>query len=144
MPEVKPIAELLAEMRASGTHMCSVVDEFGDIAGLVTIEDLLEELVGEISDETDEEEIWVEPLGEGQWRIDARLSVEDLARRLETELPDGDWDTVGGLILGLAERVPEEAERFVGDSAQLEVTRMQGRRVAEVLVTSIPAEEEGE
>ena len=105
---------------------------------------LLEELVGEISDETDEEEIWVEPLGEGQWRIDARLSVEDLARLLETELPDGDWDTVGGLILGLAERVPEEAERFVVDSAQLEVTRMQGRRVAEVLVTSIPAEEEGE
>lgn len=124
--------------------MCIVVDEFGDIAGLVTIEDLLEELVGEISDETDEEEIWVEPLGEGQWRIDARLSVEDLARLLETELPDGDWDTVGGLILGLAERVPEEAERFVVDSAQLEVTRMQGRRVAEVLVTSIPAEEEGE
>lgn len=144
VPEVKPIAELLAEMRANGTHMCIVVDEFGDIAGLVTIEDLLEELVGEISDETDEEEIWVEPLGEGQWRIDARLSVEDLARLLETELPDGDWDTVGGLILGLAERVPEEAERFVVDSAQLEVTRMQGRRVAEVLVTSIPAEEEGE
>lgn len=121
--------------------MCIVVDEFGDIAGLVTIEDLLEELVGEISDETDEEEIWVEPLGEGTWRIDARLPVEELARLLQTELPEGDWDTVGGLILGLAERVPEEAESFVVDSARLEVTRMQGRRVAEVKVTAVPAEE---
>jgi putative hemolysin len=144
IPEVKPISELLTEMRANKTHMCIVVDEFGDIAGLVTIEDLLEELVGEISDETDEEEIWVEPLGEGQWRVDARLSVEDLAQLLQTELPEGDWDTVGGLILGLAERVPEEAESFVVDSARLQVTRMQGRRVAEVLVTSISAEEAGE
>lgn len=144
IPEVKPISELLTEMRANKTHMCIVVDELGDIAGLVTIEDLLEELVGEISDETDEEEIWVEPLGEGQWRVDARLSVEDLAQLLQTELPEGDWDTVGGLILGLAERVPEEAESFVVDSARLQVTRMQGRRVAEVLVTSISAEEAGE
>jgi len=141
VPEVKPVSELLTEMRANKTHMCIVVDEFGDIAGLVTIEDLLEELVGEISDETDEEEIWVEPLGEGTWRIDARLPVEELARLLQTELPEGDWDTVGGLILGLAERVPEEAESFVVDSARLEVTRMQGRRVAEVKVTAVPAEE---
>lgn len=135
VPEVKQIADLLAEMRANKTHMAIVVDEFGEIAGLVTIEDLLEELVGEIADETDEEEIWVEPLGERMWKVDARLGVEDLAELLDTELPDGDWDTVGGLILGLAERVPEEEERFVVDSAWLEVARMQGRRVAEVIVT---------
>jgi len=67
--------------------------------------------------------------------------VEELARLLQTELPEGDWDTVGGLILGLAERVPEEAESFVVDSARLEVTRMQGRRIAEVKVTAVPAEE---
>lgn len=140
VPEVKQIADLLAEMRASRTHMAIVVDEFGGIAGLVTIEDLLEELVGEIADETDEDEVWVVPEGEGVWRIDARVAVEDLAELLEAELPEGDWDTVGGLVLGLAERVPEEAERFETDAATLEVTRMQGRRVAEVLVRTGSAE----
>jgi len=136
VPEVKPIDELLTEMRANKTHMAIVADEFGDIAGLVTIEDLLEELVGEIADETDEEEVWVEPLREGVWRVDARLSVEALAELLGAEFPEGDWDTVGGLVLGLAERVPEEDERFEVDSTLLEVTRMQGRRVAEVVVTA--------
>jgi putative hemolysin len=134
VPEVKQIPDLLTEMRASKTHMVIVVDEFGEIAGLVTIEDLLEELVGEIADETDDDEIWVVPEGEGVWRVDARLSVEDLAELLAVELPEGDWDTVGGLVLGLAERVPEEAERFDAESCSLEVVRMQGRRVAEVLV----------
>lgn len=135
IPEVKPIADLLTEMRASKTHMAVVIDEFGEIAGLVTIEDLLEELVGEIVDETDDDEIWVEPLGERQWRVDARLAVEDLAELLETGLPDGDWDTVAGLVLGLAERVPEEDERFEVEAAELQVARMQGRRIAEVIVT---------
>ncbi|MGH8911058.1 MAG: hemolysin family protein, partial [Acidimicrobiia bacterium] len=134
VPEVKQIADLLSEMRASKTHMAIVVDEFGEIAGLVTIEDLLEELVGEIVDETDDEEIWVEPLGEGTWRVDARLAVEDLGELLGAELPEGDWDTVAGLILGLAERVPEEDESFDVDDAALTVARMQGRRVAEVIV----------
>lgn len=134
VPEVKAIADLLAEMRASRTHMTMVVDEFGDIAGLVTIEDILEELVGEIADETDDEEIWVQPVGASTWRVDARISVEDLAEMLEIELPEGDWDTVGGLVLGLAERVPEESERFEVDSASFTVARMQGRRVAEVIV----------
>jgi CBS domain containing-hemolysin-like protein len=132
---VKQIADLLGEMRASKTHMAIVIDEFGEIAGLVTIEDLLEELVGEIADETDDDEIWVEPVGEGTWKVDARLSVEDLGDLLDLDLPDGDWDTVAGLVLGLAERVPEEEERFELDRASLTVARMQGRRVAEVIVT---------
>ena len=135
VPEVKQIADLLGEMRASKTHMAIVIDEFGEIAGLVTIEDLLEELVGEIADETDDDEIWVEPVGEGTWKVDARLSVEDLGDLLDLDLPDGDWDTVAGLVLGLAERVPEEKERFEIDRASLTVARMQGRRVAEVIVT---------
>jgi len=139
VPEVKQIPDLLTEMRASKTHMVIVVDEFGEIAGLVTIEDLLEELVGEIADETDDDEIWVVPEGEGVWRVDARLSVENLADLLEVELPEGDWDTVGGLVLGLAERVPEEAERFEVESISLEVVRMQGRRVAEVMAFTAAA-----
>lgn len=134
VPEMKQIADLLAEMRASKNHMEIVVDEFGDIAGLVTIEDLLEELVGEIADETDDDETWVEPLAEGEWRVDARLPVEDLAELLDSALPEGDWDTVGGLVLGLAERVPAESESFEMSVASLVVDRMQGRRVSQVIV----------
>lgn len=140
VPEVKPISDLLAEMRASRTHLSMVVDEFGDIVGLVTIEDLLEELVGEIADETDDEETWIEPLGEGRWRVDARLPVEELAELAQVELPEGEWDTVAGLVLGLAERVPTEEETFVVDDMAISVSRMQGRRIAEVLVTRLPIE----
>ena len=140
VPEVKPISDLLAEMRSSRTHLAMVVDEFGDIAGLVTIEDLLEELVGEIADETDDEETWIEPLGEGRWRVDARLPVEELAELAQVELPEGEWDTVAGLVLGLAERVPTEEETFVVDDMAISVSRMQGRRIAEVLVTRLPVE----
>lgn len=133
VPETKLASALLAEMQESHTHQVIVVDEYGDVAGLVTIEDLLEELVGEIADETDFEETLVAPATEG-WDIDARLGVQDLVKLTEVELPDGEWDTVGGLVLGLAERVPEEGEQFQTGQLIMRVTKMQGRRVSEVNV----------
>lgn len=135
VPDSKLASALLAEMQESHAHQMIVVDEYGDVAGLVTIEDLLEELVGEIADESDEEEVFITPLGNGTWVIDARLPVEDLADAAGVELPSEDWDTVGGLVLGLAERVPEEGERFKYETLTLTVTRMQGRRVSEVEVS---------
>lgn len=135
VPDSKLASALLAEMQESHAHQMIVVDEYGDVAGLVTIEDLLEELVGEIADESDEEEVFITPLGNGTWVIDARLPVEDLADAAGVELPNEDWDTVGGLVLGLAERVPEEGERFKYETLTLTVTRMQGRRVSEVEVS---------
>ena len=135
VPESKLASALLSEMKASRFHQMIVVDEYGDVAGLVTIEDLLEELVGEIADETDEVEDFVVPQGDGAWDVDARLPVEDLAELAGVELPDEDWDTVGGLVLGLAERVPEEGEAFNYGGITLEVTRMQGRRVSKVSVS---------
>lgn len=135
VPDSKLASALLAEMQESHAHQMIVVDEYGDVAGLVTIEDLLEELVGEIADESDEEEVFITPLGNGTWVIDARLPVEALADAAGVELPNEDWDTVGGLVLGLAERVPEEGERFKYETLTLTVTRMQGRRVSEVEVS---------
>jgi CBS domain containing-hemolysin-like protein len=135
VPDSKLASALLAEMQESHDHQMIVVDEYGDVAGLVTIEDLLEELVGEIADESDEEEVFITPLGNGTWAIDARLPVEELADAAGVELPNEDWDTVGGLVLGLAERVPEEGERFKYETLTLIVTRMQGRRVSEVEVS---------
>lgn len=134
VPETKHASSLLAEMQESHTHQVIVVDEYGDIAGLVTIEDLLEELVGEIADETDLEESLILRSGEG-WDVDARLPVDDLVKATGVELPDEEWDTVGGLVLGLAERIPEEGEVFTHQKLILRVSRMQGRRVSEVNVT---------
>jgi CBS domain containing-hemolysin-like protein len=132
IPDNKLASTLLAEMQDGRTHQMIVVDEYGDVAGLVTIEDLLEELVGEIADETDEEEVFITARGEGRWAVDARLPAEDLAEMAGVELPEGDWDTVGGLVLAIAERVPEEGERFTYGPLSFTVTRMQGRRVSEV------------
>jgi CBS domain containing-hemolysin-like protein len=143
VPETKLVSVLLGEMQASRHHQMIVVDEYGEVAGLVTIEDLLEELVGEIADETDEHETFIYPHPGGGWDVDARLSVEDLAEVAGIELPDEDWDTVGGLVLGLAERVPDEGEQFSYGPLTLTVTRMQGRRVGDVLVSVSDSEHSG-
>ncbi len=112
VPETKRVAELLREMQERQIHLAVVVDEFGGTAGLVTIEDLLEELVGEIVDEYDEEEPMVTTLDGGVYLLDARLGIDELSDLIGMAVPDDEWDTVGGLVLGLAGRVPEEGESF--------------------------------
>jgi CBS domain containing-hemolysin-like protein len=141
IPETKRVPDLLRDMQASKSHMAVVVDEFGGTAGLVTIEDLLEELVGEIVDEFDEDELLFEKLEEGTWKVDGRLSVHELSEMIDIELPDEEWDTVAGLVLGLAGRVPRERERFEAEGVALTVRRVQGRRVQEVVVERLPVAE---
>jgi len=135
VPETKRVSELLRELQASKVHLAVVVDEFGSTAGLVSIEDLLEEIVGEIVDEYDVEEPMVETIGDGEYLVDARMAVDDLGALVGREVPDDDWDTVGGLVLGLAGRVPEQGESFTIDRLVLTADRVQGRRVARVRVT---------
>ena len=142
VPETKRVKDLLREMQSSKVHMAVVVDEFGGTAGLVTIEDLLEELVGEIVDEYDPEPRLVQPLEEGGFLVDARLSVNDLNRLLDTRLPDDEWDTVGGLVLAMAGRLPQVGERFELDGAVLTPVRVQGRRIEQVLVDRLEADGE--
>jgi CBS domain containing-hemolysin-like protein len=134
VPETKPISELLREMQANQQHMAIVIDEFGGTAGLVTIEDLIEEIVGEIVDEYDEEEPMIVEL-DGAWLVDARLDVDDLAEVVGVDLPSDEWDTVGGLVLELAGRVPEEGEAFDHDGLVFTAYAVQGRRVAKVKVS---------
>lgn len=135
VPETKRLSELLREMQSNQAHMAIVVDEFGGVAGLCTIEDILEELVGEIADEYDVEEPMVVQLDNGSYRVDGRLAVDELEQLLGLELPDEEWDTVGGLVLGLAGRVPKEGESFELDGIVIQAERVQGRRVAEVSIT---------
>jgi CBS domain containing-hemolysin-like protein len=135
VPETKRVFELLRELQADKVHLAMVVDEFGSTAGLVTIEDLVEEIVGEIVDEYDVEEPMITSLPDGGLLVDARLPVADLSELTEVELPDEDWDTVGGLVLGLAGRVPQEGESFEYDRLLFVAERVQGRRVAAVRVS---------
>jgi CBS domain containing-hemolysin-like protein len=132
VPETKRISELLREMQANQVHMAIVVDEFGGTAGLVTIEDIIEELVGEIADEFDEAEELVTEV-DGGYLVDARLPVDDLGDLFDVEFPDHEWDTVGGLVLALAGRVPKEGEQFEHDGVLFTADRVQGRRVARVM-----------
>jgi CBS domain containing-hemolysin-like protein len=134
VPETKRVSELLRELQENQIHLAVVVDEFGGTAGLVTIEDLIEELVGEIVDEYDVEEPMVSPLSGGGYLVDARLPIDDLAKLIGTDLPDEDWDTLGGLLLGLAGRVPREGESFDIGDVSLVAERVQGRRVARVRI----------
>jgi len=134
VPETKPISELLREMQAKQKHLAIVVDEFGGTAGLVSIEDVLEEIVGEIVDEYDEEEPMLIPMESGEFLVDARLDVDDLADTLGVEFPDEEWDTVGGLVLGLAGRVPAIGESFEYGDVIVTAEDVQGRRVARVRV----------
>jgi CBS domain containing-hemolysin-like protein len=134
VPETKAISALLREMQSKQKHLAIVVDEFGGTAGVVTIEDLIEEIVGEIVDEYDEEETMIVPLGEGEYLVDARLDVDDLAHTLDIQFPEAEWDTVGGLVLGLAGRVPAVGESFDYGDIVLTTEEVQGRRVARVRV----------
>jgi len=137
VPETKKVAELLREMQSRRTHLAVVVDEYGGTAGLATLEDLLEELVGEIVDEYDVEETPWERLPSGELRVNARLNTDDLAEVLDATLPDGDWDSVGGMLIGLLGHVPAEGESVVADDHRFTVERVQDRRIQRVLVSPV-------
>ena len=134
VPETKRVAELLTEMQARKTHIAVAVDEYGGNAGLVTLEDLLEELVGEIHDEFDQEEVEVEPVGDDVYLVNAKLNVGDLNERLHLDLPEGTWDSVGGLVFGTLGRVPAPGDVVELDGCRLTVDRVDGRRVSLVRV----------
>ncbi len=138
VPESKRIAALLREMQADTFHMAIVVDEHGGTAGLVTLEDLIEEVVGEIVDEFDVEQPMIERVGEDELRINGRVALDDLEDVLGVELPDGEWSTIGGLIFNTLGYVPSVGESLDVDSHRLLVERVQGRRIARVLVSPLP------
>jgi CBS domain containing-hemolysin-like protein len=140
VPESKKVAELLRDMQTEKFHLAIVVDEFGSVAGLVTLEDLLEEIVGEIFDEYDREEPNVEPAGKDRFRVNARLPVDELNELLEVELPNSEWDTVGGLMMGVLGRLPVQGEEVDFERVRFTAERVHGRRIAKVLVAKVNGE----
>ncbi len=129
VPENRRVDELLDEFRRSSVQLAVIQDEYGGTAGLVTIEDLLEELVGEIQDEYDQEDPMLLPLGPGVWRIDARMAIDDLNEHLDLDLPHSDFDTIGGFVFGQVGRQLEEGESVHYEELEFVVEKTDGRRV---------------
>ncbi|GGO80718.1 hemolysin family protein [Wenjunlia tyrosinilytica] len=142
IPDTKPVADLLREMQKDRNHVAVVIDEYGGTAGIVTIEDILEEIVGEITDEYDREMPPVEELGDGEYRVTARLDIEDLGDLYGIELDDEDVETVGGLLAKALGRVPIPGATAVVEGIRLTAESVAGRRnrIGTVLVRRIPGE----
>ncbi len=137
VPETKRVSELMREMQQSKFHMAVVVDEYGGTAGLVTLEDLIEELIGEIIDEFDTEEPGVETLENGEIRVNGRMAIDEVNEIVHTKLPSGDWDSIGGLVFNLLGHVPSQGESVEVDGFSLTAEKIQGRRIGRVRITRI-------
>jgi len=134
VPETKRVATLLSEMQSENVHLAVVVDEYGGTAGLVTLEDVLEELVGDIRDEFDREEPEVTEQSDGVVVVSGRMSIDEVDELLDEPLPKGSWDTVGGLAYDLAGGVPEEGQVLETPAFRFTVERVEGRRILRVRI----------
>lgn len=134
-PETKKISNLLQDFRKKQVHLAIIVDEYGGTAGIVTIEDILEEIVGEIEDEYDAEEDLFHPISENVWIVDAKMSIIDAKEQLKISIPqEGDYDTIGGYIFHRAGAIPSKGFTIKLDTIELEVLRSNDRKVEKVKI----------
>jgi putative hemolysin len=141
VPETKQILDLLQEMRVSHNHMVIVVDEHGGTAGIVTIEDIIEEIVGEIADEYDRDHRFIEPAGDGEWVVDGRLPVEDAIENLSLPIPEAEeYDTLAGWVLSELGHIPVVGECVDVAGARVRVEGVRRRRISRLRVTAVKTE----
>jgi putative hemolysin len=135
VPETKDLAALLAEFRRANQHMAIVVDEYGDMEGIVTLEDLLEEIVGDIEDEFDLPDESIEQIDEDTVIIDGTFPIDDFNERFKTEMPDEDYHTMAGFVFGLLGRQPEAGDTITHDGMRFDVLEIEGSRILKLAVT---------
>ena len=140
VPETKDLAAMLAEFRRANQHMAVVVDEYGTMVGIVTLEDLLEEIVGEIEDEFDLPDESVERLPDGRMRIDGTFPIDDFNEQFHQALPIEDYHTVGGFVFGLIGRAPERGDEVDYDGLGFKVLEVEGSRIERLEVEFMPQE----
>ena len=138
VPENKPVSRLMREMQTDKFHMAVVADEHGSIAGIVSLEDCLEELVGEIVDEFDQEEAEIRRLPNGDYLVVGKASVGDVNDLLDIRLPDDDWDTIAGFVFNMLEHVPVPGEYVDRDGWRFAAESVEGRRIAVVRISARP------
>ena len=135
VPEGKHVAALFAELQKSGGHITIVVDEFGGVSGVVTMEKLLEEIVGELRDELTRSGKSFETVGENSFQVDGGMKIEDANEQLELGLPKGPYETVAGFVLDLLGRIPKEGEQLRHDKLKMVITEVKGVKIERILVT---------
>lgn len=135
VPESKKLDDLLHELQHQRVHMAIVVDEYGAVAGLVTIEDLVEEIIGDIQDEYDKEEVLYERVSDDEYIIDAKISIDDFNDLLDTRLTDEDYDTLGGFVYTQLDKVPSVGDEVRHQNLTLTVLSTKGRRITKVKVS---------
>lgn len=143
VPENKNLYELITEMRQQRTQMVIVQDEFGGTAGIVTVEDIVEELVGEIVDEYDVEEPDIVPVEDG-WFVEGKTHVDDVSEAVGVELSSEEFDTIGGYVFGLFGRQPAQGESIVEEGIRFEVAKTDGRRISSLHIRLVPELAEAE
>jgi CBS domain containing-hemolysin-like protein len=143
VPESKPVSDLLSELQQESTHVAIVIDEYGGTAGLVTLEDLIEEIVGEIVDEYDSNDAEVTDVGDGTYRVSSRMSIDDLGELFDIDLDDDEVDTVGGLLAKTLGKVPIVGSAVEVAGISLKADRLEGRRnrVSHIIAAAIPKED---
>lgn len=141
VPETKRIDSLFREMKRRRVHIAVAVDEYGGVSGLVFLEDIIEEIVGEIDDEFDEAREDVIRLGEGLWLCDAMADLDEIGEETGLELPSGDFDSLGGYLFGLFGRIPARSESARAAGAEFTIQDMTGNRITSVRIRKLPAEE---
>jgi putative hemolysin len=140
VPETKDLAALLTEFRRTNQHLAVVVDEYGELEGIVTLEDLLEEIVGEIEDEFDLPDESVERLEDGRMRIDGTFPVDDFNEQFGQSLPSEDYHTIGGFVFGLLGRAPEVDDEVAANGCRFTVLEVEGSRIERLEVEFVPRE----
>ena len=140
-PENRRVIDLLRDLQEKQTHMAIVADEYGGTAGIITIEDIVEEIVGEIMDEHDNEESLINPIDGSTVMVDARLEIEKFSKYVQIELPEGDFESVGGFIIHLLGRIPNKGERISFKGLDMTVQSADERKIYSVKVTYQPTDD---
>jgi putative hemolysin len=138
LPDTKRVLTALSEMRREGQHLVVVVDEYGGTAGIVTLEDLIEEVIGDIRDEYDPAATMARTLKGGDVEVDGLLNLDEFTEQTGIELPDGPYETVAGYVMWALGHVPKVGDAVEGPGVRLKVTRLDGRRIERVRVTVVP------
>ncbi len=138
VPETMTLDELLLQFQKQNLHLAIVVDEYGGVAGIVSLEDILEEIVGEIRDEFDEDEIpEIQTISKNSWEVDSRLSISDFNEHTGCSLPDEEFDTIGGFVFDLFGKIPKKDEQIKYNNISFKIKDIQGTRIGRIIVSLI-------